>query len=319
MFRDPVRVSELRERAIGLLVENARGDSALLRANALEGLAGAGERAAPAVEAGLKDSNPGVRSVAAILIGRLGLSALSGSVEGLRRDESAFVRAAAVYASVKVGASMDATPLASALFNDASFRVRAHAVYLLGELGNTSAVPMIRQAARAPVPRGQEAAGRLFQLQVAEALVKLGEDDEREAVRAALYPSRPDELEATALAVQIIGQLQDRSAVGDLINLVEYKDKSGNRMPAEVRLAAAAALAKLGQPRGTYIADEFFKSPDPALRAQAAAVYGDLGLGENLGKLQAMLDDESGFVRVSSAAAILRLTGPGGGRAGAGG
>lgn len=60
---------------------------------------------------------------------------------------------------------------------------------------------------------------RLLQLQLAEAMVKLGEDDQIATIRAALYPSRPEDLEATALAVQIIGQVKDRGSIDELIYL----------------------------------------------------------------------------------------------------
>lgn len=306
-YADPVHLSQLREQSIDILRRAAEGPDAQLRANAIEALATAPGRAEPHVASALRDANPGVRSVGAMLTGRLRLTALESEVRALQHDPSPFVRASSLYARAQVRAGVDLSPLAQILFTSPSYRVRSHVAFILGELGDPSAVEMIREAARLPIARGQEGEARLFGLQVAEALARLGVREEVEVIRAALYPSRPEELEATALAVQIIGQLGDKSAVGDLINLVEYKDPEGNRMPAEVRLAAAASLARLGQPRGTYIADEEFGNARPAIRAQVAAVYGDLGLVENLGKVRRMLEDPSGLVQVSAAAAVLRI------------
>jgi HEAT repeat protein len=309
-YTDPLRTSEFRERTIQILTSLAVSDVPAVRANALEGLSHAGERVEPLIPVALADPNEGVRAVAAMIVGRLKLASLVPAVEPLRNDPSPFVRAAAVYALVRTGAETDPTPLAQLLFSDPSYRVRSQVVFILGELGNPSAAAMIGQAAEAPSQaRVIDPQERLFQLQVAEALVKLGARERQEVIKAALYPSSPEALEAAALAAQIAGQLEDHSVVGDLINLVEYKDQQGNQMPAEVRLAAAAALARLGQPYGTYIADEHRASERPALRAQAAAVYGELRLPENLPKLEAMLADPSPLVRVSAASAILRATG----------
>ncbi|MCC6661036.1 MAG: HEAT repeat domain-containing protein [Phycisphaerales bacterium] len=307
-YRDVVAVSDLRERAIAMLTKAAGAEAPAIRANALEGLSAAGARVDTLLPAALHDSNEGVRTVAAMIVGRLGLSGHAAEIAALRSDPSPYVRAAAVYAGARIGTNPDVSPLAGLLRRSTRYRVKAQVVYVLGELGNGSAAAMIAESVNTPVPSGHEGEARLFQLQVAEALVKLGADDQREVLHAALYPSQANELEATALATQIVGQLRDKSATGDLINLVEYKDPEGNRMPAEVRLAAATALARLGQPNGTYIADEYRQNERPAVRAQAASVYGDLGLRENLDKLAAMLDDPSAIVRVSAATAIIHAT-----------
>lgn len=307
-YDNAIEVTELRERAVTLLARATESDSALIRANALEGLSLAGARVDPLLSGALHDENEGVRAVAAMVVGRLGLTRHAGEVRLLRTDPSPYVRVAALYAGAELGTDPDISPLASLLLRGPSYRIRAQAAYALGELGNSSAAQMVAEATQGSIPGGHEAEARLFHLQVAEALVKLGVEDQLEVLHAALYPSQAMELEATALAAQIVGTLEDKSATGDLINLVEYKDPRGNPMPAEVRLAAASALARLGQPKGTYIADEFAANENPALRAQAAALYGDIGLRENLGRLAVMLEDDSGAVRVSAASAILRST-----------
>ena len=87
-----------------------------------------------------------------------------------------------------------------------------------------------------------------------------------DTVRSALYPSRPEELEATALAVQIIGEVHDRGAIDQLIYLVD--EETDRPMPAEVRLAVAGALAKLGLREGGFIADEYFQAQEELERAR---------------------------------------------------
>ena len=43
--------------------------------------------------------------------------------------------------------------------------------------------------------------------------------------------------------------------------------------PIELRLAAATAVAKMGDTGGVYVADSALSSPDPAVRAQACFLY----------------------------------------------
>jgi len=305
---EPVWRSDLRERSIDLLLESAESADPLIRANAIEGLQSVPSRARIVIVDGLEDPNLGVRFAATVIAGRLGFDDMQGFIRPLLGDPSPDVRAAAIFALSAMGAPVDPTPLAEmVLVGDA--RKRAQAAYILGEIGNPSAIPLLKQAAAKDSPRATSSEMRLLDLQIAEALVKLGDLGELEPIRAALYPSRPEELEATALAVQIIGQVDDRRSIDQLIFLADPDagDDVGGPMPAEVRLAAAASLAQLGLPNGGFIADEFRSNPNPALRSQAAYVYGQTGDPKTLLILESMLDDDSSLVRVAAAAAILDI------------
>ena len=79
-------------------------------------------------------------------------------------------------------------------------------------------------------------------------------------------------------------------------------------MPAEVRLAVADALAKMGNTEGSFVADEFATSEIDAVRAQAATVYGRVGRSENLERLRRMMEDPSPLVRIAAAGGVLELT-----------
>lgn len=305
---DPVALSTLRERAVDLLNAAATGENPQYRANAIEALSATPARLERIAGPALHDQNLGVRSVAAIVIGRTGLCDLAPAVRPLLDDPSPFVRISAIYTLQRCDHRVDPTPLASYLINDPSPRVRAHAAFVLGELGNPSALKLLRYAARPSVlPNGLPAEVRLYQLQLAEAMAKLGDEKQLQTLRAALYPSRPEDLEATALAVQILGAIRDRGSIDQLIYLTAYRNEKSQQMPAEVRLAAAASLAQLGYPQGSFIADEFYQSEKAALRGQAAFVYGEIGKAENLAKLEPMLEDPDGAVRVAAAAAILKI------------
>lgn len=304
---DPITASELRERALDILTAAATDPVPQLRANAIEAMAFTPLRIEPLIASALRDENPGVRSTAAVVVGKAGLRQ-SAAVRPLLTDPSPYVRASAMYALIRTGADVDRTPLGGLLLNDPSPRVRAHVAFLLGEIGEKSALGLLKEAARTQVPRAPAAEVRLLNMQIAEAMVKLGEESQIESIRAALYPSRPEELETTALAVQIIGQLRDRGAMDELVVLTAMVDQQGNRMPAEVRLAAAGALARIGLRRGTFLADEYISHELPALRAQAAHVYGEIGYTGNLHKLEKMLGDPNGMVQVAAAAAIVKIT-----------
>lgn len=303
-----VEQAALRERALSILESAAAGDEAVLRANALEGLQIVPPRALPLVRRGLQDENEGVRTVAAMVAGRAGMDRLVPELRTRRDDPSAFVRAAVIYGLRANGAEADPSPLSGMLLGSDSPRVRAHAAFVIGELGERSALPMLRQAAAASMERAEAAEVRVMRLQIAEAMVKLGDDEPLQGIRAALYPSRPEDLELTALAVQIIGSLDDRASAGQLIYLTAFKDGS-RYLPPEVRLAVAQSLAKMGRTEGEFLAKEYAGHPSATVREQAAHVYGWTLEPEGVGPLVAMLEDPAGQVRVAAAAGVLRVLG----------
>lgn len=306
----PLRLSSLRERALGTLEAAARDADPQVRSNAMEFALLAPRRMSDALGQALSDPNPAVRTSALVTVGRAGLDEHVDRAAPLADDPSPFVRAAAVFALAKLGRGSESgmASLSEILFNDPSPQARAHVAFLLGELGQPGAADMLRDAASEPVTRATPAQAALLRLQIAEAMVKLGQENELPAIRAALYAARPEDLEASALAVQILGQLRDRGSTDYLVWMTGQKDERGNPLPAEVRLSIAAALAKIGMARGDFIADEFVDNQAPAIRAQAADVYGHTAAPRNLAKLERLLDDPSPVVRVYAAAAVLRTT-----------
>jgi HEAT repeat protein len=294
-----------------MLLGLSKSDTPEVRANALQALAIAGPRADGALRAGLTDPNEGVQAIAAYLVGHHRRNELAPEVAPLVRSESPYVRASAAYALARCGRPDERamTGIVDLLLTHPSPKVRSHCAVLLGELGEPSAIGPLREAAASPPARASQTEVRMMDLQIAEAMVRLGSEDQIEIVRAALYPSRIEDLEIAALATQILGELDDRASVDALINVTAYRQEQGGRpMSAEVRLGAAAALAKLGHPQGNFIAEEFKASMIPAIRAQAAHVYGYTGQLENLARLEASLSDPSPPVRAAAAAGILRIS-----------
>lgn len=302
--------SQMRERSIAVLSELAFHADAEVRANAIEALQAVPTRVEPVVRAGLSDANLGVRYVAAMTAGQLKLRNSVALVRPLLDDPSDVVRASAMFALYRNGVRENLTPLGDML-NGGDLTNAATAAFILGELGDASAAPMLRSAAKRwhfDMP-----SARNLQLTIAEALYKLGDAAAGDVIRASIFPNTMQGFEQAALAAQILGEVGDETAVAQLIQIVnktrdggESKAEPGEYLyPAEVRLAAAHSLAKLGYPDGWYIADWYKKDANPAIRAQAAHTLGRTGQGRDVAALATMLDDPDPRVRVAAAGGIL--------------
>ena len=297
---------EMRNAAIEMLLAMSTHERPEIRANALEALRDQDTEIESVVALGLLDENEGVRSVAAMIVGQEKLRALEPTLRSMADSQSSYVKLSVLFALHALDRSTDISPISEALLSENDVRVSSHAAFVIGELGNPSAIPMLKQASQMRYNRVTPIERRLFRLQVAEALVKLGDEQGIDAIRAALYPARPEELEATALAVQIIGEVGDRASADQLIYMAD--EETGLPMPAEVRLAIAGALAKIGYRSGGFIADQYAQNDLDVIRAQSASVYGDTLLGEHLPKLGDLMGDESPIVRVAAAGAVLKIT-----------
>lgn len=336
-YDQPLTQSTLRETALKILEEAAFSESALLRANAIESLQTVPHRAEPITRAALTDANAGVRYAALMSIGKLELRQSSRFIAPLLDDRDPRVRMAAIYALTRLGEPVDQNPLAEFLLTGES-SIRSHAAFILGEIGNRSAIPLLHDTAMPPqkpvwdVSNPPRAEGRridqtIFRLQTAEALYKLGETEVRDVIQSALYPAAQDDMEAAVLAAQILGELRDESAIRQLVELIEQTapnspDTDDPRrkvflQPIELRLAAATALAKMGEVGGVYVADSALSSPNPAVRAQASFLYqaaapararsaeGRAARRLDLAKLEMLMSDPNPMVRVAAASGML--------------
>ncbi len=312
---DDTAAAQLRQLAIDTLINYASNGTPELRANAMEGLIPLPSRLEPVARKALVDANAGVKAVGAMATGRAGLVSLAPFVQPLLSDPSPMVRSSAIFAMGKLASTRegrgsvqtpDPSPLATML-TSTDTRERSQAAFVLGELGNKSAIPMLREALKKGAARATPAQTRIMQLQISEAIAKLGDDAALGDLRGALFPAQSEDLEVAALASQIVGQVEDRQSVGQLSYLVTHNDPREGRFPAEVRLAAGAAMAKLGEPGGSKVADDYTNDPSPAIRAQAALTYGE-GARDNLSRLAGMVSDPEAIVRIAAAAAVLKIT-----------
>ena len=310
--------------AIANVLAASRSDRAELRANAVEAIQHAPDRALPLVQAALEDPNPGVRFAALYVVGRQEMRGLAPAVRDLlgKTDEpNRSVRAATVFAAARLGLTDDAglSEMARYLFDDDP-RTRANAVLLMGELGQPGAAMMLRHAAARPADdRHPQIDWAILRLSIAEALAKIGDappdpnavapDAAAEtagvglrSVRAATYSSFD---EVRVLAVQALGRLKDDAFWGNLNNFLNPDEPQ----PIELRLAAAEALGDMDRGGNLLWAVLPATQSDlPTVRAQSAFALGGMQQPEARRTLARLLADPEEPVRVAAAAAWLEAS-----------
>jgi len=295
--------STVTARALSLLQKAVESKEARLRANAIESL-----RYAPlpilekAIRVGLGDENRGVRFVASMMVGEAKVCDLIPLLEPLLLDDSDSVKASALCSIYKCGGSVDLNPLAIMLESDDP-ELRGNIAMILGRIGNPSAVQMIRNASLTTPITITPIRRRLINLQMAEALVRLGEREELEVIRAAIFSSI-QEAEVTALACQIAGRLHDVEITSTLQGITTTPE----RYPDEIRLIAATALAEIDPNRVPMELVLRFTSNESAnIRSQCATVLGVQGNRLSLGPLAILLKDIDPIVQIAAAGAVLRI------------
>ena len=272
---------------------------AAVRAHAIEASIRSPKLLAELVPAALDDENRGVRFVACMAIAEARMPTLAKAVAPLLSDPSASVRAAAMLALSRCGRTVDFTPLA-AMLSDNDPEIRANAYLVLGELGNPSATPLIRESLGKGMKLVNPLRVRLVDLAAAEALVKLGDENEIEPIRAALF-APPEQGELTVVACDSVRRLNDEVSRPMLQRIISASG-SDQRGP-EIRIAAARALAKLGSSRAPImIAQQYAEHSDPRVRAQTASLLAQIGSPEAATLLTKLLRDSNPSVQIAAAA-----------------
>lgn len=292
------------ESAVDVLRQAAESTNPLLRAHAIEAIQYAPNDAKPIVQQALGDSNRGVRFTAIMTVGDLELCELSSLVRPLLHDESQSVQAASIYALTQCDEDVDPGPLASMIFSE-NPEVRANAAIVLGRIGNPSAMTMLRSAVGREMPRVPPERVRIIDLQIAEAIVMLGDDRQLDVIRAALFAPVAEHGEVVTLACQMVGRLNDRRAASNLHNLATREGR--RQLPPEIRLAATEALAQIdpgAAPIG--VAVQYADSERFDHRAQAAATLGAIDHPAAINALEQLLTDSNPIVQIAAAGGLLR-------------
>lgn len=315
LLDDPAAAQALYDECLQYLREMASDPYPGYRANAIESLELVPDIGEQVARTGLSDENPAVRYAAAMVIGRQRCGSSAPLTNALVRDLDPSVRLASIYAMKRNGYNVDLTPLADALRSNPDARVRANAAFILGELGDPSAVTLLHDALTYNIPKAAVADIRIYQLQVAEALVKLGDNNSLSRLRAPLYTRDPADGEIAAFAAAILGRVGDRSSIPDLVKIVAMWKEY--RYSAEIRLAAMGSLAQLGQPPDPEMIAEYL-GPDyqadetnvwvRGVRSQAAYALGLIESPQESVPYLAHLfrHDTDDLVRIPAAAALLK-------------
>ena len=289
-----------------LLDEASRSTDPMIRAIALEAMEPDPVLLEPAVRRGLGDPNAGVRYVAAVVGSKAKLQGLAPLVEPLLLDPNDSVRAAAILALHRAGRNVDPSPLGRMIISQ-SPEVRGNAAMVIGDMGNKSALPMLSEALLSPMPRALPAQVRVVDLQIGEAMAKLGDMGQLEPIHAALF-SRGDQGECIGLACQIVGTLRDQSAMPMLQRLIDA-DGSDTR-PVEIRLVAAVAVMHILRPGPAALVElGLLGSMDmrPEVRGISAKLLGFFPTAESEAALTRLLRDRDPAVQVAAAASILKI------------
>ncbi len=292
--------------ALNLLVQAARSGAPIVRAHALEALVCTPASLALVAPAALGDVNPGVRFVALMAVGEARCTDLLPIVEPLLLDDNASVRCAAIFCLNSLGRQVDQTPLAEALYSSDP-TLCGNGVLILGLLGNGSAAGLLREAVEGESAHADPAQSRILELQVAEALVLLGDRTYLDAIHAALF-APAEQSEMIMLGCQICGNIRDPDSGQMLLRLLEAPPPF--QRPIEIRLAAAESLIQTGaraQERCLALAQAGAVEPDPLIRAQAASLFGRLGGPMAVQELERLLRDESPVVQIAASAALNRI------------
>lgn len=300
---------DVRQRALAEIRAAAQSDSIGQRANAAEAVVVARDVRVPALELALRDEAMPVRFAALLAIGKAQIRELGAAAAKFQSDPDLNVRGAAVFAARRTGQPAEMNILGQMAMSE-SVTTRSNAYLILGRLGDASAIPLLRAAGAKPLAKRTSLSRQaISQIQLAEALARLGDDDGLRVMRAAMYER---DAEQRVFAVTLFGDLDDRSFSSALAAMASEDRPDLPELP----VAAAVSMAKLGDPGGLPRLLEAAENSTiewngeayPASQIQAQATFGLARLSDPRAKaaLEKLLDHPEATVRLSAAASVLR-------------
>jgi HEAT repeat protein/beta-lactamase regulating signal transducer with metallopeptidase domain len=205
----------------------------------------------------LNDSDPDVREMVVLTLGRMRDPRIVTALLPLLKDSNADVREQAVFALARSGDARAMTAVAT-MIDDASADVREQAVQLLGRSRNPEALPALLKALKDSSPDVRE--------QAAFALGHLRSADAVDPLIDALKDTSPDVREQAAFG---LGQTRNGRAVDPLTAALKDAD-------ADVREQAAFALGQIRDPRALASLTAALRDSVADVREQAAFAIGQI-------------------------------------------
>ncbi|HUW19389.1 MAG TPA: HEAT repeat domain-containing protein [Sedimentisphaerales bacterium] len=295
---DSVAVEQLVPDATRIVREGLADQEPLIRVNSIEVVATTGQiRFMPEVQKLMTDPFVLVRFASALAVGDLEYALGERSVRRLFQDENENVRIAAAYALGRLGAA-DSFEILSKSILSRDLTVRANAALAMGKSRDKRALKPLYVALR------RDDSDDRVRFQAAQSIAMLG--DER------IYPKLWTMLISAYWDVRVIGT----KAMGAL-GTAEAKAALTTILDddiVEVRLSAAEQLGMLGEKTGERVVLEVFaknltsgmnKDARDRINALAALAIGRIGTPSLTGFLPRLLKDDSKFVRIAAAKAVL--------------
>lgn len=286
------------EQASTIVQAGLKDSDPRVRTNAIEVAATTGRKELmPQIELMLADEFIPVRFASALAVGDTGYSPAKNRLSQLLKRADENTALAICFALYKLGDTSQLTTIANAL-SSRDMNVRANAALLLGKAGNKNAAAILWQAMNA-----KEADDKV-RFQAAESLARLGDEKIFPRILAMLQNVNAD---VRLLGVLAMGALGTESASGALTT--QLSDQV-----IEVRLVAAEQLGKLGQTTGEPEVLDVFKQnltakmdPIAAERVNclAALAIGQIKTAAVMKYLPILIKNESKFVRLAAAKAVL--------------
>lgn len=294
-------IDELVPEATRIIQEGLSNDDPKVRANAIEVVADTKQtKLMPKVERLLKDEIAPVRFLAALATGDLEYHLAKSKIAELLKDKDENIRIAAAYSMNKLGSGESFSILREGIASK-DMKVRANAALLLGKSGDKSSLKWLWWTLQ------NKDSDYKARFNAAEAIARLGDERIDEKLLAMLISAYADD---RVMGIKAMGALGTEKAKNFLITKLDDD-------VLEVRLAAAEQLGMLGETTGeAEVLKVFTKNLTAGLDKEelarvntlTALAIGQIGTASVTKFLPQLLKNESKFVRIAAAKAVLQCT-----------
>ncbi len=292
-------INELAPQALSILQAGLADSNPKVRMNAIEVVSDTKRtELMPSVQKLIKNEYVPVRFAAALAVGDMKYVPAKSLVKRLSTAPDENSRIAAAYALACLGATEHLKTIREAV-RSKDQTVRANSITLLGKYGDENDLKLLYRALR------DEDSGDKVRFQTVTAIAQLGDQKIINKLWPMILSAYADD---RVVGIQAMGTL-GTSKAGDIL-----ATKLGDVVPA-VRLAAAGQLGKLGDKSGESVVKEVFARNLTAglddkeaeqVYMMAALAIGQIRSGSLSKYLAELLKNESKFVRISAAKAILQ-------------
>jgi len=295
---NPPDINQPRLEAVRILQEGLADNDPMVRVNTIEVVAATRQlKLMPKVLRLVNDEFVPVRFATALAIGDLQYALGQNQIQQLLKDKDINVKIAASYAMAMLGNRQYLEVLRKAILNNDQ-TVRANAVFLLGKSGDKTALKLLYGALQS-----RNSDDKVV-YQAAESIARLGDERIYQKLWAMLISAYAD---VRVMGVKAMGALGTQEAKNALISMLN------DDLP-EIRLAAAEQLGALKDPVGEPNVLEIFEKNLTAgldnisrerVNVLAAMAIGQIRTPSLTKFLPQLLKDESKFVRIAAAKAVL--------------